>query len=1103
MSLTLAKFAASFLPKLAAGLTVNLLGTSARSLRKRLETPERAKALERCSGAAIAAILAAAEPDDEDQANLLGDIFERFFKDEEIGPEVAKEVSVLLKRERLNQLSLAELFEEAGFDPSTLPALDLGEGFAAFESAFVLTAQQEGALQGEILLHETAKQTVIQQKILDRLGEMAAGPLLKANSIDAQNVVNGIQIIIQMGGGAGGDVDDQAASDRRRYLQGLRGFCRSLPVAALGGDENLTEEVTLDQVFIDLDSTTQVELTQEEKKEKEKEKWGKTVQALLGSHGDTGSLSLAESLQDHPKLVVLGDPGSGKSSFVKELLARLASAQLGEGESPTGIPSDLLPALIELRDLAPRLAALDLKNKSANRRRDLRAAAVRDLISEDVARFEAPGFSKALRDAFTAGECFLVLDGLDEVPPDLRKEVRDAVAAAITKYKLRHVVLTCRKLSYQEDARLDDFHDVTIADLSQAKIHSFIAAWYTAQRRLNRIRATEQEAKTGDLQAVASSDDLKDLSKNPMLLTTMALIHQKEVGLPRERVRLYHLAVEVLALRWQKHKTGRAAPSDELAAVLQDNLRLWQILTRLGYEAHKAQQQARSRDPKAPRNLLRGEALTLLERPEYLGSTDLANEFLDYADQRTGLFVGQGSHPGRPPSYRFPHQTLQEYLAGRYMASQEDRLTFFYDHAEQGDFWRVAACLGAEDLFHVRQLPDLMLGLAYGLCPGGRRSRTNQAYRAELWSGHMATIAGVQKIECHKAPGGGMPYLQRLRKRLFSTVRGPLPPQERIQAGQLLGQLGEPDDSLTSIAKLELCWVPRGEFFFSGAAKSEEEEGDFVDLSYGYWIGRFPVTQGQFGEFVAAGGYDEERYWPGAKAAGLWVNGEIAWEWAGEKQCEPRRLGEPFDFPNHPVVGITWYEMLAFCRWLTEEAREWIPEGWSFCLPSEAEWEKAARGGVELPTQEILCPLEALVEEKGGEDTLANDVPRRTYPWGQDAGPDRGNFDGLASETSRPGIFPGGRSALGCEEMAGNVWEWTRSVGSGGRSEHGRGEKMREELAASSDSLRCVRVGSYYDDNRSVGCVARNWYLPSGWGKLFGFRVVLLPFTLDSGNSEL
>ncbi|MBK8432486.1 MAG: SUMF1/EgtB/PvdO family nonheme iron enzyme [Chloroflexi bacterium] len=191
--------------------------------------------------------------------------------------------------------------------------------------------------------------------------------------------------------------------------------------------------------------------------------------------------------------------------------------------------------------------------------------------------------------------------------------------------------------------------------------------------------------------------------------------------------------------------------------------------------------------------------------------------------------------------------------------------------------------------------------------------------------------------------------------------------------GQLLAKLGDPRPAVLDVDHMPFAFVPAGAFVM-GDPESEKPPREWIfwspqhtlTLPYGYWIGRFPVTNAHFAPFVAAGGYAEPRYWPEAIAAKLWENGTVNMytylgdgKWEQQKRTAPRDYGADFNAPNQPRVGLSWYEAIAYARWLTERwhTAGWLPADWEVTLPSEAEWEKAARGGLEIPTVPHLCPV--------------------------------------------------------------------------------------------------------------------------------------------------
>ena len=212
--------------------------------------------------------------------------------------------------------------------------------------------------------------------------------------------------------------------------------------------------------------------------------------------------------------------------------------------------------------------------------------------------------------------------------------------------------------------------------------------------------------------------------------------------------------------------------------------------------------------------------------------------------------------------------------------------------------------------------------------------------------------------------------------------------------------------------------------------------------------------------------------------------------------------GGVYDLPNHPAVMITWYEAWAYCRWLTHRMQEAerIPTGLEIRLPTEAEWEKAARGGLQIPVDPIIVGA-GLAPAPGGQpqglSLQENPNPARRYPWGATAeldvdDPDRANYyaTGIGA-TSAVGIFPAGASPYGCLDMSGNVWEWCLTQWVDNYADYGRNEPGLNNPEGG--ARRVVRGGAFFDYRQDVRCACRFRGGPDGlrWGQ--GFRPVVAP----------
>ncbi len=880
------------------------------------------------------------------------------------------------------------------------------------------------------------------------------------------------------------DTRKEARQALQRYLLRLRQECRVLPLAALGGDEDVEEEVTLDQVYIALNTRYWVK---QEELESLREGTIRTWQALnisqekelLHRERDLVPLPVWEAVQIAPKMVILGDPGSGKSTFVKRLAEVQASVLLKEHEPIHHIASDLLPILVVLRDLVPKLREVMRDDLSAKEQDTRLLNVLNTHLEAEWQRLTTPSSAPAtpIYDALTSGRVLLVLDGLDEVPLDTRTAVRALVKAVLRAYTVKRVIVTSRTRSYTAAPLFRDWPTVTLQPFTKDQIATFVRAWYRAQTQLGRFAKEEAEKRADNLTEAALSESLLPLATNPMLLTTMTLIHQREVELPDQRVQVYSMAVDILIRRWRRWKAGRLAASEALEAFLQDDTRLRPALEHLAFVAHTVGVGQETAD------ISRAQAMELLEGHRYAGSAAVAEEFLDYVDQRAGLLVGRGGDAERPAMYSFPHRTFQEYLAGCYVMGRRgrERKKLLKELASQGDSWNLAVLLGAEELFYNRRRLEEVMDIAYELCES-KVPQTEQDWRWILWSGEMALLVGLERVQEDK-DYGGPEYIERLRHRLVDLLRaGSLLPAERTRAGDILAQLGDPRFDpehwyLPREPLLGFVPIPAGEFIMGSDPQKDslafdDEQPQHRRSLPTYYIARYPVTVAQFRAFVEESGY---------------------------KLRNPDSL-EGID--NHPVVWVTWYDALAYARWLDRRLKaiaaerlrqsgseverdfwEGLVEGrYSVTLPSEAEWEKAARGGLQISVHRY----------NPADPSTLNPQPDRVYPWGNDPDPSRANYDetGIGT-TSAVGCFPGGASPYGVEEMSGNVWEWTRSVG---KEYPYNPTDGRENLDAPRDAGRVLRGGSFLDYHWDVRCSLRFRDSPDFWRRYYGFRVVVSPF---------
>jgi formylglycine-generating enzyme required for sulfatase activity len=238
--------------------------------------------------------------------------------------------------------------------------------------------------------------------------------------------------------------------------------------------------------------------------------------------------------------------------------------------------------------------------------------------------------------------------------------------------------------------------------------------------------------------------------------------------------------------------------------------------------------------------------------------------------------------------------------------------------------------------------------------------------------------------------------------------------------------------------------IPAGPFTMGSTERSQEGPVHEVWLG-AFWIDRTPVINAQWAAFLAGDAWQRKDLWT-----------EAGWKWRKGERLEPDEWEEHKGKRDHPVRGICWYEALAYARWAGKG------------LLSEAQWEKAARGG-----------------------------DGRRYPWGDDFDSKKCNtLESGAGDTTPVGSHsPQGDSPYGLADMAGNVWEWCCNLYVPYEYKAADGREVLEGTGS-----RVLRGGSFLNYGDSARSAYRNFNVPySRYGNR-GVRVgVAAPFSLPSG----
>ncbi|MEM6455113.1 MAG: SUMF1/EgtB/PvdO family nonheme iron enzyme [Acidobacteriota bacterium] len=695
--------------------------------------------------------------------------------------------------------------------------------------------------------------------------------------------------------------------------------------------------------------------------------------------------------------VVLGDPGSGKTTLLKHFLLTEPSV--------FGLPEDVVPILVLLRSLPASVNGLP-----AALTHTLRATCP-DLDDTDV----KPLVKALLR----RGRLMLLFDGFDEVADtDDREAIASWLEGEIHRRKSCLFVMTSRFAGYRGDARLSGrFVELHVRPLAEDDATSFIGKWYDAvadrfgrepdgrpATRANAADRTQQLVERVFDKSDPRNESLRALATSPLMLQILCLLFWDQGHLPEKRAELYEACVRTLLHLWRDAKKLR--PIDDRPAI--GHTDALAVLQPLAWHLHQRE----------ARELPEADVIDVIRDP-LRSRRDLKLQPADFLAQvrdQTGALVSLGRG-----DYGFLHLSFQEYLAACHVQDRFAKDRSVIDALAENfgtDWWREVILLSlgltnpsvfdevmralidahalsrdqllASDCLRDAAVPSaaaLLQALADGVADDGERFQVLRLLKSDVLDGWAeATIADGRT---------GREVLDGLRSdESDDEVRGLLRELLGIEAPAIVSALGEPEAGSERTHEKDgsvLVYVPGGSYTLGAEEFDREKPIHTVKLSR-YWIGKYPVTNAQYGTFLEATKHEKPRYWDDKQWNGL----------------------------DQPVVGVSWHDAQAYCAWA------------GLALPSEAQWEAAARG-----------------------------TDQRAYPWGN-AEPTEtlANFGQNVGRTTPVGSYPDGAGPFGALDQAGNVWEWCLDVWSAEAYEGRDGQKdpIHDE---GKESVRALRGGSW------------------------------------------
>lgn len=522
--------------------------------------------------------------------------------------------------------------------------------------------------------------------------------------------------------------------------------------------------------------------------------------APLHTQGVKGGkpVRLEVAVTENRRLVIQGDAGSGKSTFLRYLAGQYCQKK------------SKFPVLIQIARLDQ---FIDVKRKHPDYPQDVETPGWLALYLEHVASVAGRDWGHLDRHFFAAKlkdkDTVVLLDGLDEAANTKRREHMARLFENAQTGSQCHWVVTTRPNAYEGKSTLLDFASVSILELEPEQIESFLREW-TLCLHDNNQDAADEELRKLQKSLKESPPRIRRMARNPLMLSALAVVHYNDGKLPQQRAALYECILGWLAsTRDEKRKEqNRVSPE--------------RMLELCGYLAYTMQHHKQRYETRLGRGA--AQEILLTKDP----SLD-AEAFLAAEEEDSGILTSEGH------SVKFYHRSYQEYLAARYVGKQRStaRWTLVERHLARGE-WRETLVLlagylhgAAEDYLHEFFEQLVEYGLAQKL-----------EMRARVVGLMGAMLADLESTR-YKLSDAAVPGYAELREDVMAIFElGGLPKLEVKERAQIADALAQGHDS-----RLRL-----------------PGQDDYFVEEQGVKLGRFPVTVWEYQAYVDDGG-EEPQEW--------------------------------------------------------------------------------------------------------------------------------------------------------------------------------------------------------------------------------------------------